>query len=78
LLKDEIGLNPEKQGLAGISLPTRSKLLQHFSLVQSALTHPSMPTLQTTESTAVEAIEPLGIHLGGAGGHGRKDDDNTG
>jgi hypothetical protein len=77
-LKDEIGLNPEKQGLAGISLPTRSKPLQHFSLVQSALTHPSMPTLQTTESTAVEAIEPLGIHLGGAGGHDRKDDDNTG
>jgi hypothetical protein len=30
------------------------------------------------ESTAIEAIEPLGIHLGGAGSHGRKDDDNTG
>jgi hypothetical protein len=77
-LKDEIGLNPKKQGLAGISLPTRSKSLQYFSVVQNALTHPSLPTLQTTESSVVEAIKPLGIHLGGDGGHGRKDDDNTG
>jgi hypothetical protein len=76
-LKDEIGLNPEKQGLAGVSLPTRSKPLQHFSVVQSALTNPSMPTLQTTKSTAVEAIKPLGVRLDGAGSHGYKDDHNT-
>jgi hypothetical protein len=51
--------------------------LQHFSVVQSALTNPSMPTLQTTKSTAVEAIKPLGVRLDGAGSHGYKDDHNT-
>jgi hypothetical protein len=36
-----------------------------------------MPTLQTTKSTAVEAIKPLGVRLDGAGSHGYKDDHNT-
>jgi hypothetical protein len=33
LLEDEVGLNPEQQGLTGVSLSAGCKTLQHFSVV---------------------------------------------
>ena len=51
LLKDQIGLQTQQQGLAWISLACRSPLLQKLRLVERLLAGPLIKPLQAAMST---------------------------